>query len=139
MAGAAVDSTAFCANASLLVETEPLAGPVVLDFASIAIEITSRVQPAGAVIESVKYLVASSCALVGQLLALIEPVPAAAIRAGERLMLEATAPGALDIATVEVCVPGSPARLQVASTPENAIVQLPVDIVEFVHTAPTQV
>ena len=108
----------------MLVATEAFVGPVALDFTSIASDVRSSVQPDGGPTEIEKYLVVSIEA-VGQFVALIEPVPVAAMRAGARVRLDAVTPAAFEVAGVETCDPGSLARLQVASTPEKAIVQLP--------------
>jgi hypothetical protein len=70
---------------------------------------------------------------VGQLLALIEPVPADAIRAGARDRLDAVTPDALVVAALDVCEPGSLVRSQVARAPVKAIAQFPVGI-DSLHT-----
>jgi hypothetical protein len=57
--GDEVDTDISCANASASVDTEALAGPLLLDFTSSESEVSVTVQPDGAVIENVKYAVGS--------------------------------------------------------------------------------
>ncbi len=143
VAGADVDTGAGCANAAALVPIDALAGPVELDLRSIATVVTASVQPDGGVTETVKYAAGSSCVLVGQPLALIEPAPAEAASAAERAIGDAVTPVAVEVAGVEICEPVSLARFQVASTPENAVQvpgiepsePLPLLALPFVHTA----
>ena len=69
-------------------------------------------------------MVGSSCA-AGQLVELIEFVPAAAVSPGARVSAPALTPGALDVDGVDVCDPGCPVSVHVASTPEKVIAQVP--------------
>ena len=53
---------------------------------------------------------------------------------GKSLMLAAIAHGALVVPAVDVCDPGSPAKRQVASTPEYVMVHIPGGAVEVTQT-----
>lgn len=121
---AVVESGAVAAKLSALVASSAVLGPVLLVVRSTEAPVTASLQPDGGVIVSVKNL--STVAVVGQLLALIEPVPVAGVSPGLRMIGPTVRPEVPAVPVVEACVPVWPVNANVASTPVYGVAQWPV-------------
>ena len=114
-----------CANAVSLAAIAALVGPVPLDFTSSAAPVRSSAQPPGAAERQREVARRIELPVVGQFAALIESVPVVAISVDDREIAPAVRDGTIEVAGLEACVPGAPARSHVASIPVNGVAHVP--------------